>query len=672
MIRADLLALTPEAVASLCNMGLVKRAQRELAAGTGPALVCDDDGTVVGTFPDAVVAKLPPGKAFVDCPCTCGATGVCRHRVAVALAYAPWQAAQAAQAAVAASGADADAGDAADVDPDAADATDAPAADAPWSPGEIGDAPLLQALGERRLARARLLMRSPMLVTLESASPPTARLPSCTVRFLVPRDVAYARCDCVEPGACEHLALAVWAFRQATRDGVMVLGGPAGATGRLTDGQLQGLTDTVDTLFRPVLLDGLGHAPPNPAAFATGRARLEAAGSRWLVGLCVELERALEGYHARSALFGVTQLRSLHVEAEARLRTAASGAELPPAYVLGLGEASETQLDHVRLVSLGARVLADGETRHVQIFLADPDTATVLVLGKTWHACADDGPTLAGKTIAPKLTVRQVAHGQVVSKAVTRRANRSIEIAASRAVLTSVTPQRGEWGSLPAPLLTPVCASAADTGPPAFLRPRVLAENVHAIAVGEVLGVRYRAGEQTLEADLLDTAGSHFLARVSHRSVSPHAIDAAREAFSRPVAFVSGELSGGADPVLEVLAIAGESLVVPDVAGPVMAGAAAGEMPIFGPPGADPVSRGRSKTEGLLDELLHAGVRATPAPLVARVAAHAAALDDVGLRRLSARCGALAAALQVRDADAAVRAWRETALFAALLAIGER
>ena len=44
---------------------------------------------------------------------------------------------------------------------------------------------------------------------------PTARLPACTVRFLVPRDIAYARCDCAMGTGCEHVVLAAWAFRQA-------------------------------------------------------------------------------------------------------------------------------------------------------------------------------------------------------------------------------------------------------------------------------------------------------------------------------------------------------------------------------------------------------------------------------------------------------------------------
>src|SRR6516225_4249639 len=94
MSRADLLALSPESVAALSNLGLVKRAQREIASGEGPDLSEDEDGVVTGSFKDGTVARLVPGKSLRDTPCSCGAVAVCRHRVAVALAYPAWHASQ--------------------------------------------------------------------------------------------------------------------------------------------------------------------------------------------------------------------------------------------------------------------------------------------------------------------------------------------------------------------------------------------------------------------------------------------------------------------------------------------------------------------------------------------------------------------------------------------------
>ena len=684
-VRKDLLALTPEGIASLANMGLVKRAQRELAEGAGPALSCEADGTVVGTWADATVARLVPGKSFVDCPCSCGAQAVCRHRIAVALAYPAWHATQTA------------AGVSPETEGEAALAgrsPESPRAEPPWSPADITDEALLHAMGERMLSRARAVLRSSTLVTLDFASPPTARLPACTVRFLVPMDVAYARCDCAAAGACEHQALAVWAFRAGgLGDAVVLLGGRPGAA--MNDLSLE---DTLAPLLRPLLVEGLGHAPPHAAATATARVALDRRGARWLVGLVNELEQALEGWHARSSLYGAMQVRRLVVEAEARVRASIGTSELPPAYVLGEGEASETLLDHVRLVSLGARLRADGDTRYAQVFLADADTSTVLVLNKTWHGVKDDGEGLARKSVATRVSLQQLACGQVVSKAVTRRANRSVEIGGARAALTSVTPQRGDWGALPAPLMIRDLAAFrvnASARPPVFLRPRVLAENVHVIAVSEVARLVYRAAEQTLEADLVDAEGNLFTATVTHRSVAPFAIDAAAAAFQGPVRFVAGELGRGTNgaPVLEVLAIAGETLVVPDLAAKPLAPGAPPGAPPGNPPGDSPgdppgdwlvvqrggsrggptdvLSEARVRTGGLLDELLHAGLRLPPMGLVSRVSAHGGWLSDLGLTGLGGLVTGLGASLAMRDAEASRLLWLETALFGALLDAAE-
>ncbi|HEY3997390.1 MAG TPA: hypothetical protein VGO93_00900, partial [Candidatus Xenobia bacterium] len=81
-MRPDLAALTPAVLASLSNVGLVKRAQKE--SGTIEEL---PDGTVVGTFADGVTARWPPGVGLAGTTCTCGAASVCRHRLALPLQY---------------------------------------------------------------------------------------------------------------------------------------------------------------------------------------------------------------------------------------------------------------------------------------------------------------------------------------------------------------------------------------------------------------------------------------------------------------------------------------------------------------------------------------------------------------------------------------------------------
>ncbi|NEA24335.1 hypothetical protein, partial [Actinomadura bangladeshensis] len=85
--RADLLSLTPDALAALANRGLVKRAAKDLDAGGGPAITAAPDGGIAGTFPDGTETCLPAGAGLEAATCSCAATGTCRHRICLVLAY---------------------------------------------------------------------------------------------------------------------------------------------------------------------------------------------------------------------------------------------------------------------------------------------------------------------------------------------------------------------------------------------------------------------------------------------------------------------------------------------------------------------------------------------------------------------------------------------------------
>lgn len=653
MSRADLLALTPDALASLSNLGLVKRAQRELGDGVGPRLHEEDDGTVVGTYDDGVVARLPKGVTLKDSPCTCGATGVCRHRVAVALAYGPWHAAEHAGAPA----------------PSSAHVATS------WSPAEIDDATLERALGTRLLERARATMRKGLVATLERDAVPTAKLPSCTVRFLVPRDVAYARCDCAQAGgACEHLALAVWAYRElkgaSAAPVVVALGG--GGSGAPSPGHAEALDDAL-LLARELLAAGIGETSPLPARFARLRMLLERARMTWMHGIALDLEIALEGYHKRSAIHGTREIAALLVELAARARAGtAASSELPPRFVLGEDEAPETLLDHVRLVSLGARVRADERARFADVYLADPDTKLVLVLRKRWDFAPDEelqeGPALARRAVAAKIKLEALARGQLVSKVVTRRANRSIDLGTSRVAQTSVTPQRGDWDALPAPLLVrdlAVHAEAVKLRPPRVLRPRVLAEEVHAVEVSAVNDVFYSAAEQKLVAELVDGAGHPFLLVLRHRRAAPNAIDATAAALAKPVRFVAGELRRGASCwELEPLAVAGEELVVPDLAGPALIAPSAGHA--LGA-SKDPLDTALTRAESVLKELCNTGLGSRARSALGRASEVGKALDDAGLSSLAIRMRAVTQRAQAGETGAAADAWLDAGLRLALV-----
>ena len=660
-MRADLLALTPEAVAALANVGLVKRAQKELEQGKGPEISEDADGVVTGVFPDGIIARLPPGVALREAPCSCGSSTVCRHRVALALAYPAWVQEPAEFQDVGAS----------------------PAASS-WSPGEVDDEALRARLGRRTFERAAALRRAGVTVAVrrpDRTDPAaSAELPSCTVRFLVPGDLAWARCDCAARQDCEHVALAVWAFRAADardREAPRLL---VEVADRSAVAGLDAL-DEAARLAGEILLDGVVHARPSLApAFALCREGLRRAGQTWPFTLLEDLEEQLAAWRVRSSRHGAGNVAALLAELEARRRAVARGGELPAPFVLGQGEALETRLDHLRLVSLGARVQADGQSsqknREAEVFLADPDTASVLVLRKRWTF--GDGeeplsaPELAGRRVASGATLEGLAKGQAVTRVARRRANRLLVLGDARGGLTSILPQAGAWEVLPAPLRVTRLADLAEAWaarPPRLLRPRVLAEDVHVVAVRDVAWIADLPGTQSLAAGVLDEDGEMILLRKPWRAVAPHALDFLAAALAGawgPVRFVSGEIRRHLGRFeMEPLAVACDRLVVPDLE------KGHAEVPRLDPahePDEPPVESAAAAALGLLDEGAHHGLRHAAAGYPDRLRAAGKRLDAVGLTDCAARLHRLDETLRTarsRGDDAwpeTARAWADAAV----------
>lgn len=660
-MRQDLLQLGPEALAAVASVGLVKRAQRELERGPRPTITEDAAGVVAGTFPDGVTTTLPPGTRLADAPCSCGAVAVCRHRVALVLAYAAQQA----------------------VAPEAAPV---------GSPGEITDEALEALLGRRTLEKARRAGLQVVHVRrAEGSEPPRVGLATCTVRFLVPRDPTWARCDCAAAGGCEHVALGVWAFRQADR-------ARPGEAGELTlqlepgvaqaqDGPQVSLQDA-EALARDVVVEGVATASPALAQrFARARQALERAGATWPASALEELEEALAAYRERAAGYRPSAVVDLVVDVAARARAARGTGELPAAYVLGLGEAGATTLDQVRLVSLGARVEAEGDDRAASVLLADPGTGDVLVLGRRFafepgqaqDGPALDGPALVHRQVAPGCTLGALGHGQLVTRVAKRGADRRLSLGAQRGgARTSVTPQTGDaWAALPAPaLVTDLKRHEAHlrARPPRCLRPRHKAEDVHVVALAEVSPPAWSPGEQLLFAHARAPGGGALRLQLRHHPGAPRAVDALATELAREDArprFASGLLRPGPGGlVLDLLALVTDRVLVPDLApapegAPLPTGAAAGSD--------DPLHAALVAAQGLVADLAHHGLLRPPTALVTRAGEVAARLVASGLEALGARAKALADGLaahqalrRAEDAPALFGPWLELALDLAL------
>ena len=643
-MRADLLALTPESIAALANLGLVKRATREIEQGKGPSLVEEADGTVVGTFEDAV-SRLVPGKMLRDCPCSCGAAAVCRHRVAVALAYPAF----------------------------ATQGVEQAAPEPVVSPGLIEDEAILKLVGKRVMEDARTqakrgvaveVVRPPLL----SKEPQTARLPSCTVRFLVPKDIAYARCDCQVGQGCVHVVLAVWAFREADlRDAasprcvVEVRQGqkPATSPSAKADAPSPELSRAKE-LVQSILVEGIVHAREALAQrFALAREELERAKQTWPRDALEDLELHLERYRARSARYRTSDVLLCAAEVIARPRAArAATNELPASVILGQGKAMETKLDHTRLVGLGCRFESDDQTRSVEVFLADPDTGTVLVLEKAWSFAVGetipDATDLARRRIGAA-SIGAIAQGQVVTRVAKRRANRSLTLSANAQGNTSVTPQTGDFSILPEPLRIERVADLARvfaSRPPRLVRARVRADDVHVLRIARVTDVLFDAGEQCLHATLWDQDETPMQLRLEHRNVSPRAIDALGEALlgvHGPVRWIAGAVHAGArglvlDPTLVVC----DRCIVPDASD-----VGARDLPKGRTQrGEDALTRALGDAWMRLEELAQVGLRHATRDHLQRVRATTKQLESLGLVDAGTRLAHLASAIELLRSDA--------------------
>ncbi|MCA9570492.1 MAG: hypothetical protein KC656_21765, partial [Myxococcales bacterium] len=445
-MRSDLLALDDDALATLANRGLVKRARKEVDRGDGPSLTADGE-TVVATFADGTVTTLPPGVALQHAPCSCGASAVCRHRVATVMA------------ARAAGG------------PETSVQVGLP-------PLDIDDDALLARLGRRLLTKAERLRDAGVTATVRTTSPPEVLLPTCTVRFLVPWELAHARCDCRDGVDCAHTALAVWALRAADlglAESVVSLG-TAGAS----DADLLARLEALEA-------DVLAHGWTGAVDALVGRVEaLEAeaghAGLVWLADLLATLREAVGRYTAGHRAADAHSVGALVGELGLRARTP-PGPALPRAWLHGEGRMERTSLDHTVLRGIGARVRPDGDTTVLQVFLRDGDARDALVLMRR-HDGAPDGEALARRRLLGS-TVATVCTGNITTRAASRLPNRAVEVGGQTSRQTAVLPDGGASLERAARPLAEVREELAGRVPSA-LGPRIRASRVVLTAFTEV------------------------------------------------------------------------------------------------------------------------------------------------------------------------------------------
>ncbi|HND30386.1 MAG TPA: hypothetical protein PLA94_10325, partial [Myxococcota bacterium] len=554
----------------------------------------------------------------------------------------------------------------------------------PWNPGDIPDTAIAEFLGKKAMDEARKIRRRGIVVDLRMplpASPtPVALLPTCSVRFLVPGDLAYARCDCKQSEKCTHMALAVWAFRlvkgrEEERNEWTVEVREEGAPAVVK--QSRPALEEAQSLARRLLLEGVVNARGSLGqSFAVVGQGLSTAGFVWPKVIFEDLEESLEAYQARSARYRAgTVLASLAALA-ARMRALQQEGELPPRYLLGEGERLETALNKQKLVSLGARLEADGRRRIASVMVADPASRIVLLMEKSWDfeegVDLPEGPAMVNRSISSSVSLGRAARGIIQTIVATRTANRRVRLGQNRQGSIDASPQTGDWSQFPPPIRVLSLAKLAedwDARAPGVLRPPLLAENVHVLELAEIGDFSYDPAEQRLCALATDAEGTEVLLTRTWRSVSPHALDhiaAALRGDMGKVRFVSGELTRHLGQFeLDILAIVADRVIVPDIEGDPVPPVAAGGY----------VHRSHAAVEqallescSALEEAVHQGLKGLPTSFVQRLTAGAQALEDVGMQATARRLRAFAEALRRAHAgrsaewEDAARCWENAAI----------
>jgi hypothetical protein len=558
-----------------------------------------------------------------------------------------------------------------------------------WTPSTFSDE-VLGALGKKVLERAKHAVRGGLTAEVHRMGPsepvPTVRLPTSTVRFWVQDHLAYAHCDCTLGHHCEHVAMAVWAFREADAHApaqavaTVAVGAPA-ASAQKSETAKSPLAH-VRALGVALLTEGVANVGADWAQrFAVVRKELLSANLTWPLVLVGGLEQALQDYRDRSARYEARRVAGLLADLEARVRATAQTGELPTAYILGTDEPPESAMDHARMISLGASVQADGDHREVHLFLADPENALVLCIRHRVEGKKDAPPTAEQVRASPlvkaardasPLTLGGLAHGHLVVRGAKRQANREVTLKSAK---HSLTPLVSEWDSVPEPLRIADLARFVEglaARPPAVLRPPIIAEDIHVVAVDEVLEAGYDPGAQALHAQLRLKCGGELTLILRHQPGAPMALDVLAAALAAGPRYVSGRVEIGPHGVqMEPLAVMTDHMVVPGLDGD----AKRLDLPAVELPSAEePLHQALLVAAGLLHEAVHHGVGRMAMSWPGRARASADALRGLGLTALSTDVATLATqaarAASGEEADSpglAAEAWLAASLRLELL-----
>ncbi|EHG6168636.1 hypothetical protein J5T14_001601 [Escherichia fergusonii] len=534
-LRPELLELTPQALTALSNAGFVKRSLKELENGNVPE-ISHENGALIATFSDGVRTRLANSQALKEAQCSCGASGMCRHRVMLVLSYQRLCA--------------------------TAQPTEK---EEEWDPAIWQEE--LATLPNTTRKRAQALVAKGITIELfcTPGEIPSARLPMSDVRFYSRSSIRFARCDCIEGMLCEHVVLAVQAFVEAKNQQAefthliwqMHSEHVTSSDDPFSSNEGKVCRQYVQQLSQALWLGGISQPSIHyEAAFSRAQQAAERCNWRWVSESLRQLRVSVDAFHARASHYHAGECLRQLAALNSRLNCAQemarrdSVSEVPPMpwrTVVGAGIAGEAKLDHLRLVSLGMRCWQDNERYGLRIWFTDPDTGSILHLSRSWPRSEQDNSPAAKRRLF-SFQAGALAGGQIVSQAAKRSADGEL-LLATRNRLSSVVPLSPDaWQMLSAPLRQPGIVALREylrQRPPAAIRPLNQVDNLFILPVEECISLGWDSSRQTLDAQVISGEGEDNVLTLSlpASASAPFAVErmaALLQQTEDPVSLVSG------------------------------------------------------------------------------------------------------------------------------------
>ncbi len=503
-MRQDLILLTEDDLATISNRGNVKRCKKELAKGKVDVEIeeMDDEGGLRFVWSDDITCTFPADAVVRDAECDCPATSMCRHIIRSVMAYQAWAEEH---------------GAGEDADEDTQDELVSARDMEPWDPGELTDEQIDEEFTTARRRKARRAYKDGLVVELIRSTKPVARFHKIghTLRFQVPGDLRYTRCDCDEEAPCVHVPMAIWAFRDLPAD---QKSGFVTTSVHETPRADEAL-DQVEEKLRDLIQHGFTGTPKAAMdRFQQLEHKLHEAEFIWPATILADLREQYAHYISHDSRFSPTYVADL--VGEFLIRADALKQEetpIPRLFIRGSIDNTKTSLGQTRLIGLGTTVIHRKNSVILQALMQDNATGMMMALGHEFTNPDDENTAPANfATLGAKLTVKgrdivSLGSGQLVLKKADLHPDHHIELGRSPA---SAYPQVFDWQNLPAPVFVEdfdeVRARLAAL-PPASLRPRRIGEDFHVAPVARVEEATFSVRDQAVTATLVDERGHRAL-----------------------------------------------------------------------------------------------------------------------------------------------------------------